>query len=1359
MTDSIGENRVRTASLLADDEVFICPLSFAQQRLWVLDRLEPNSTVYNIPIALRLHGRLDTAALEQALSEVVRRHEVLRASFELQDGSPAQIVHPATALTIPVRDLSQLSQAQREAEAKTLALADAQLPFDLTRPLLFRASLLKLGDAEHVFLFTIHHIIFDGWSGQILFRELWDAYSDFAHGRSPALPELSFQYSDYAAWQRQYLSGRRLQAELDYWSNQLQGAPTALDLATDYARPARQTFRGSKLSISLPSGLIERLRQVSQQEGATLFMTLLAAFNLLLARYTGQNDLVVGSPVTGRNQVELEKLIGLFVNAVALRTDLSDNPTFRQLLRRVRETTLNAYAHQDLPFEKLVEELKPDRDLSRNAIFQVMFAFQKKPSQRQNGSGLSSARFEGHDRPIAKFDLTVTATDLGQDLRLVFEYSTDLFKECRITRMQRHFQNLLESIVADPDCVISDLSLLGQEEQDQILLGWNDTAADYDKNVCVHQLFERKAAATPGETALLFEGSQITYQELNERANQVARYLRQRGVGRDVLVGLFVERSIDMVVGLLGILKAGGAYVPLDPTHPKDRLACILNDASPAVLISQRRLLSSLPEQQAEVILLDADWPSIGQEDTGNVGLTAGPNDLAYVLYTSGSTGKPKGVQVEHLSVVNLLSSMQKQPGLQPSDVIAAITTLSFDIAGLEIYLPLVCGARVVIVSCDEAGDGIALQRRLQQSRVTVMQATPATWRMLLDSGWQGDRNLKILCGGEAFPRELANQLLPRCKSLWNLYGPTETTIWSAAHPVTGGDETVVPIGQPIANTQIYVLDARLRPVPIGTCGQIFIGGAGLARGYWNRPDLTLERFIPNPITPQISTRLYQTGDLGRYLPDGTLLYMGRNDNQIKLRGYRIELGEIENILERHTCVQQAVVVLREFAGEQRLVAYVIPKSGENLSASMLRSQLELSLPAYMIPATFMILDRFPLTGNGKVDRLALPAPEKAQNPAALQPRDELESRLQQIWQELLGVPAVGINENFFELGGHSLLAVKLVSEIQKETAQEIPLAALFQHATIEQLANLLREGKHPVHSMVAVVQARGSKPPFFGVVVPGGNPLGYATLSRHLGKDQPFYEIQGPGPILLRPYMPNEFEALAAEYIRAMKTIQPHGPYYFGGMCEGARIAFDMARLLEREGEKVGMLGIFDTWVLENSQNRFLWKINYFSLRLRSFRKASRQQKWQQLRRWLNNRSRRSLPDRLWPKAYWPGKDFVPAKYSGKITIFKIPKQPFYYVNDQLLGWGTRTTGPVQVHLVQSRHGKLLREPYVRALAPTLSQALEAAQQDAEGLTSKPSDQVSAYFPLNPAGESTSAGALSPTGKVGMVATMARES
>ncbi|TFI50883.1 amino acid adenylation domain-containing protein [Mastigocladus laminosus UU774] len=1084
------------------------PLSFAQQRLWFLDQLELNSASYNLSIGLRLVGTLNVAALEQSLIEIIHRHEALRTNFVTVDGKPLQIIQTVTNWAITVVDLQHLSTlvlsevvgaasasaevTEQKTAAQKLLEQQAIEPFDLAHDALIKATLVVLSPTEHWLSVCMHHVVCDGWSIGVFVQELQALYDAYSQGQpSPLLP-LPIQYADYAIWQRQWLVGEVLQNQLSYWEKQLANAPTFLPLPTDRPRPAVQTFNGSYHVFALSVELTQQLEKLSQQQGVTMFMTLLAAYNTLLYRYTGQEDILVGTPIANRDRTELEGLIGFFVNTLVMRTEISGDHTFNELLPRMREMALSAYAHQDLPFEMLVEALQPERDLSHTPLFQVMFVLLNAPMSEIELTGLSVSGL-----PIgittAKFDLTLSMENTPNGLFGWWEYNTDLFDSSTIERMTGHFLTLLEAIVANPQERVSQLPMLTASEQQQLLVEWNDTGVNYPQDKCIHQLFEDQVQRTPDAVAVVFENQQLTYHELNCRANQLAHYLQSLGVGADVLVGICVERSLEMIVGLLGILKAGGAYVPLDPEYPQERLSFILEDAQVSVLLSQHHLVEKLPQCQAQLISLDTNWELISQLSQENPITDIQANNLAYVIYTSGSTGQPKGVQISHSAVSNFLSAMQQRPGITKQDTLLAITTISFDIAALEIFLPITVGASVIIARRDVTLDGRELFDLLVKSKATIMQATPTTWRLLLDSNYQFS-DLKILCGGEALPWDLVNQLLARSASLWNLYGPTETTIWSTVCQLES-NESLISIGRPIDNTQIYILDQNLQPVPVGVPGELHIGGAGLAKGYLNRPELTQEKFIPNPFDkskvkgrlgklggtetdtltgspvpyggkpafrtgltahfPQKS-KLYKTGDLARYLPNGNIEYLGRIDNQVKIRGFRIELGEIEAALSQHPHVQASCVIAREDTpGDKRLVAYIVPQPQLTLTISELRSDLKEKLPDYMVPSAVVILESLPLTPNGKVNRRALPAPELSNEllEKYVAPRTPIEEMLALLWAQVLKVELVGRHDNFFELGGHSLLATQLISRVRSSLKVELPLRSLFAAPTIAELS------------------------------------------------------------------------------------------------------------------------------------------------------------------------------------------------------------------------------------------------------------------------------------------------------------------
>ena len=1042
-----------------ENNTSIYPLSFAQHGLWFINQLTPDAPTYNIPIVISFKGCLNLAALQDSLNEIIRRHEVLRTSFTVVDGQPVQVINTYVPLTLAVEDLRTLKTSDSTQVAQRLATEFAQQPFDLSAQLLLRAKILQLDNKSYQLIVTLHHIIADGWSIGIFIKELAALYEAFSVGKPSPLSELPIQYTDFLNWQQKWLNSERIQPLLAYWKQKLHGELPVLNLPTDRPRPPVQTFKGAQAKLVLPQTLKKELKNLSRQQGVTLFMTLLTAFKILLYRYTGQTDILVGSPIANRNRAEIESLIGFFVNVLVLRTNLSGNQNFLDLLACVKSTALEAYVHQDLPFEKLVEELQPSRDLSYNPLFQVMFVLQNVPKPNLSLPDVSISYYEGYNG-TSKFDLTLFMEDSEQGLVATCEYNTDLFNTDTITRMLGHFQTLLESIVDDPEQCISKLQFLAPSEIQQLLVEWNDTKTDYPQDKCIHQLFEAQVEKTPSDIAVIFENQQLTYQELNGRANQLARYLQQLGVKPDVMVGICIERSIEMLVGLLAIMKAGGAYMPLDPAYPKERLAFTLADSQVSVLLAHSHLVNDLPTHSAQLVSIDTDTTAFADYSPDNVVSNANPDNLAYVIYTSGSTGKPKGVQIPHSAVVNFLSTMRQVPGLTKEDVLLSVTTLSFDIAALELYLPLIVGARLILVNREVVTDGAQLLKQLVSNNVTVMQATPATWRMLLAAGWQNENSMKILCGGEALDNSLACQLLERGKEVWNLYGPTETTIWSAVQKVNSQEQqhSVSSIGRPIANTQFYILDPHQKLVPVGVPGELHIGGAGLARGYWNRPELTEEKFIPSPF--ESGQRLYKTGDLARYLTDGRIEFLGRIDHQVKIRGFRIELGEIEALLEQHPQVQETVVLAREdVPNDCRLVAYVVTNENVTPSVSELRVFLKEKLPEYMLPSTFVVLDALPLTPNGKVDRRALPAPDSLRPTLTTTyqvPQSEMEQQIAKLWQEVLHLDKVGIHDNFFDLGGHSLLMLKVNNKLRAILQQDIQIVTMFQNPTIYSLSEYL---------------------------------------------------------------------------------------------------------------------------------------------------------------------------------------------------------------------------------------------------------------------------------------------------------------
>jgi amino acid adenylation domain-containing protein/thioester reductase-like protein len=1094
----------------------IVPLSFAQARLWFLSQLEGGSTSYNLPFTVLLKGNLNLDALKRAIAEIIQRHEVLRTRFQVENNTPIQIIDAAISPTWSVVDLQDLPADEQLITAQQLVNLEITRPFDLANGPLVRSHLWQMSQQSQVLLINMHHIVSDGWSTGILIQELSTLYQAVLSGTPNPLPELPIQYGDFAIWQRQWLTGEVLEKQLSYWKHQLASATPLLKLPTDRPRPPIQSFRGGFLAVPLDSDLSEKLKTLSQKSGTTLFMTMFAAFVTLLFRYTGQDDILVGSPVANRNRTETEPLIGFFVNTVVLRTDLTGNPSFSDLLSQVKKVAADAQAHQDVPFEQVVSALLPERNLSYSPLFQVMFDLQHSSSMGQlELPGVVTTPLP-IEIVISKFDLSLGIEERGEELVSCFEYSNDLFDTDTIVRMAGHFQTLLTAIVANPDQAIGKLPLLTEKEQHQLLVGWNQTHSDYPENKCIHQLFEEQVQRSPDAIALEWEDEQLTYQQLNAKANQLAHYLQTLGVGPEVLVGIYLERSSRgaasrtplTVIALLAILKAGGAYLPLDPNYPQERLADILDDAQVSVLLTQKKLLEFLPELEAkigvtelgyeyltqrrirvasrregakverrvhrpfpqvpEIILLDADLQVISAQSQENPVSDIKPENLAYVIYTSGSTGKPKGVMIPHQSLVNHGKAMIGEYGITSHDRVLQFASFSFDVAAEEIFPTWLSGATLVMRPTQMFASFAEFAQFLAAENVTVVNLPTPYWQEWVLELSQGKstipQSLRLVVTGseQVLPERLALwQQLVNDSVMWvNAYGITETTITATVYqPIISSNLATtnsVSIGRPIANTQIYILDHHLQPLPIGVPGELHIGGAGLARGYLNLPELTAEKFIQHP---QFN-RLYKTGDLARYLPDGNIEFLGRIDHQVKIRGFRIEIGEIEALLAEHPQIRSSAVIVREDnPGNKQLVAYVVPQKQSNIQTE-LRSFFKQKLPNYMIPAFFVMLESLPLTNSGKVDRRALLASGDVTSNIATEnfvlPHTPIQEIVAGIWRDVLKLEQVGIHDNFFELGGHSLATIQVISRLREAFEIDLPVRYLFEEPTVAALANAL---------------------------------------------------------------------------------------------------------------------------------------------------------------------------------------------------------------------------------------------------------------------------------------------------------------
>ena len=1037
--------------------------SFSQQRLWFLDQLEPGTAAYNLPRAFRIIGPLDVYSLRGALQTMVQRHASLRTVFDSVNGECRQVVLSDLAIDIPVADVSDVPEPQREAEAIRLISEEGKKPFDLSRGPLLRCLLVRLGPESHIFLLVWHHIIIDGWSISILFRELTSCYASLSRGMMPSLPEIPLQYAEYAMWQHEYMRGKILDGQLEYWKKKLDDCSFLLELPADHPRPKIASWHGSTEEITLDGETSAKLKALAKKENCTLFMVVMAAYQALLWRYTNQESIVVGTPVAARNEIELESLVGLFVNTLVFRSDFAHDMTFADLVRQVREFALDSYGYQELPFEKLVESLVPQRSLDVHPIFQVMFTFQNIPKQVFEIPGLSIKEI-GFDPGIAKVDLSAEVWDDGQ-LHCQFEYRTDLFETSTIRRMLEHFENLLRAASTDPESRVGELNLMSTQERVQVVTEWNRTAADYPQDLTVPAAFESQVKRTPDAVALIHGNSQWRYAEINEAANRLARLLLKKGIRSDSLVGVFLERSPEMIVGLLGILKSGAAYVPLDPSYPAERTQLLIRDAGLSAIVSHTAFQHLLTDKAVSVVFVD-DKESLGRETSTNLGKTISSEDRAYVIYTSGSTGTPKGVEGTHRASLNRFFWMWRTYPFRKDEVCCQKTNLSFVDSIWEIFGPLLAGVPSVIIDQDCVRDPELFLELLARQQVTRIVLVPSQLHALIEYAPELNRRVpKLLlwtCSGETLPAELARRFREAFPegTILNLYGSSEVAADATWHEVSQDTQSSVAIGKPISNTQIYLVDTYSNPVPIGIPGEIYVGGAGLARGYLNRQDLTDQRFVSNWLAPDVSPRLYRTGDLGRWRHNGDIEYLGRADTQVKLRGIRVELGEIETVLSSHPDVKQAVVIVKGEAEQQKLASYIVTTA---CNSGELRRYMRSKLPEYMVPSEYCQVERLPLLPSGKVNRAALAQCEARvleDGPTRIGPRNEIEGQLAAIWIELLKLQGVGVDQSFFELGGHSLLILQMTARIRRSLGVELPARAIFEAPTIAGLAQQVEKAR-----------------------------------------------------------------------------------------------------------------------------------------------------------------------------------------------------------------------------------------------------------------------------------------------------------
>jgi amino acid adenylation domain-containing protein len=1321
------------------------PLSFSQQRLWFIDQLYQGSSFYNIPIAFHIQGNLNIVALEQSLNEILVRHEIWRTNFTLVNGEPVQEITSQLTWDLSIINLEHLSGKDWESEVKQFAAQEAKKPFNLAKGLLVRATLLQLDQTEHILLVTMHHIITDGWSCGVFLRELSMLYAAFSTNQSSPLPKLPIQYADFAVWQRDRTQGEFLATQLNYWKEQLKGELPVLQLPIDRPRPNVTTFTGSKQYFSFSVSLTNALKQLSQREDATLFMSLLAAFNILLYRYTDQEDILIGSPIANRNRAELEGMLGLFVNTLVLRNNLSGNPSFRELLHRVREVTLDAYAHQDLPFEMLVEELQPERDLSRNPLYEVMFVLQNTPSSVQEVSGLTLRTLE-FDSGTAQLDIFLSISESEEGLTGCLEYNTDIFDSTTITQLINNFQTLLENIVANPEQHLSELSLLSASEQEQLLFEFNQTRVDYPQDISLHQLFEQQVKITPLSIALISESEEVTYHQLNYKVNQLAHYLQKQGVTKETPVALCLERSLDMVVGIIAILKAGGVYIPLDPSYPVERLNFMLSDSQASLLITKQQILEKLSLFPTQTVCLDIHKEEIVRESYENPINISSPNNLAYIIYTSGSTGIPKGVLGTHRGTVNGLHWLWRTYPFTQGEVCCQKTAISFVDSVWEIFAPLLQGIPTVIISNATLLDPQLLIESLAHHKVTRIILVPSLLRLLLDNYNHLVKKLSQLkfwiTSGEALSVKLVQsfrELMPFAK-LINLYGSSEVSANATYYDTSllPSQAHCVPIGRPIDNTQIYVLNSGLKPTPIGVIGELYVGGDGLAKGYLHRPNLTQERFINNPFIQ--GNKLYKTGDLVRYLQDGNLEYFGRRDEQVKIRGFRVELGEIATAIAQHPDVQESVVIASDDAQEnKRLIAYLVTDK-QDITTQIL-SYLQQKLPNYMLPSAFIVIDALPLTPNGKVDKRALLNHEITQsntNKSFIAPRNFTELALVKLWENLLNTSSVGVTDNFFDLGGHSFLAVRLMAQIYDKFGHNLPLSTLFENPTIEKLAGIVSQPfRESSNSPLVTIKPSGGKIPFFCIHGAGGNISPYFNLSRRLGEDYPFYALEDT----LEQNKPEitSVEEAATNYLQEIRKVQSHGPYLLGGHCYGGVLAFEMAQQLQNQGQPVGLLVIIDAILPEKSVEftddddaKFLLRIAEsiktdnnidFSVPFEELRDLSLNEQLHL----INKKADFIFSDaeiqdflryyKLFKVHVQAMRNYVPQVYPQCITLFRASEEiihdfdnPEWYTDDPLLGWGKYSSQPIKVIDIPGDHFSVFVEPHIQELSEHLRICIDNA-------------------------------------------------
>jgi amino acid adenylation domain-containing protein len=1331
VTTNVAASEVST--LIEMQRAVQYPASLAQQRFWVLDKLEPHNPALNVAVRWRIEGDLPAELIEKAFAQIVERHETLRTSFHEIDGEPFQVVQPNVSLRVPSIDLTARPEAEAFAECDRIARAEATTPFNLAVAPLIRVMCVRVRSDIAIVLVTTHHTVCDGWSIGLLAREMGAICAALQAGRRPDLPNIPVAYGNYASWQREVVFGDGLAPEIAFWSRALDGLDF-FELPADFPRGQARGSAGAIQSRLLDRALTERLLLVARENGCTLFMLAYSALVTLLHRYTGATDIAVGTQVAGRYQVETENLVGLFINTLVLRADLTGQPTFAEVLDQARGLILEALEHEAMPLEKVIEVLTPKRYPGNNALFSINFIY-----QRSFVANADYGTFRLVDLPSwsagALHDLNFFMVERPEGWRLSCEFNSGLYLEASIERLLRHFVNILSAIAGDPTLPIAAVPILNESERHHLVVECNATAAAYPRDLALPHLFARQAAKTPDAIAVVAGAQSLTYRDVDQRSDALVRQLLSRGFGPSARVGVFVNRTADLVVAPLAILKAGNAYVPLDPSYPPGRLTQIIEQSGLVAIIAQSEVVPPALRAVPTVLISGASSSAPPADLPALPFIHA--KETAYVIFTSGSTGQPKGVQISHGALTNFLYAMRGAPGFTAQDTVVAVTTICFDIAALELFLPLTLGAKVVIAGEEETKDGRLLLSLLRRAGARILQATPATWELLIEAGWRGDPELRMLCGGEPLPRHLANRLLDRSPELWNMYGPTETTIWSSAKRITRGDDPIL-IGPPMANTQFYVVDRNDALVPQGGVGELLIGGDGVAVGYWDMPALTRERFPADWFRDAPSAKLYRTGDLVRMRENGDFQYLGRNDQQIKLRGFRIELGEIEAILSRHGAVRRATAITAESApGETAIFAYVTLHSGETARreeiAEALWAYVAAMLPGYMRPQDIVVLDAIPLLPNGKIDRKALLVSGSQRRPerTQLQPLDDFESRLAQIWCEILGIESVDASADFFELGGHSLLAARLLARVEAVTGRRISLSALFDSPGFRAFANLLRSFRPREFDFRRVVRMG----PHYGdrSIFAINNTGIFLTLSQRLNEDLSITALQLFDPLIQTDNLPRTIEEAAGQYLRLIRENQPGGPYVLLGWCNGGTLAFEIARQLEEAGEVVSRVFLIDTWIPDYHKRlgRLRSKLAHYTYRWGLIRNdwatvcSGQKSFWDFIADrptvQLFYRRSKNTKDVLVEPAYAAAqvydrwlldhttemlKAYVPKPISGRLTIFRSTSEPTGRFLDPELGWGGMAED-VDLILIPGDHFTVFSEPGVSIMAKCIETAI----------------------------------------------------